>query len=142
MSPQYGSLNTGVWLKLENAIREIEDEPGKDHVWAIVGPVFGDQPASIERGPGKYLPVPEAYFCITVDPHSYPYDTPSRVDIDCFVIPQDAAAGSFPGDYPATLEEIDLDNYVRFKNFVFAMTYDCSGFGKIVITEIRLISGP
>jgi DNA/RNA non-specific endonuclease len=32
MSPQYGSLNKGVWLKLETAIREIEDEVGKDHV--------------------------------------------------------------------------------------------------------------
>jgi len=32
MSPQYASLNSGVWLKLEDAIRSIEDDPDKDHV--------------------------------------------------------------------------------------------------------------
>lgn len=114
MSPQYGSLNTGVWLRLENAIREIKDEDGRDHVWVIVGPVFGDQPASIERGPGKHLPVPDAYFCVIVDPHSYPYDTPSRVDIDCYKIPQDAPSGSSPDDYPATLEELEEATNLEF----------------------------
>lgn len=107
MSPQYGSLNQGVWLKLEDAIRDIEDEDGKDHVWAIVGPVFDDQPALISRGDGKHLPVPESYFCIVVEPHSYPYDTPSRVHINCYRIPQDAPRSALPGDYPATLDEIE-----------------------------------
>ncbi len=114
MSPQYGSLNGGVWLKLETAIREIKDEPGKDHVWAIVGPVFGEEPSLIGRGQGKHLPVPEAYFCIIVDPHSYPYDTPSRVQIDCFVIPQEAPSDSHPQDYPATLEEVEAATNLRF----------------------------
>jgi len=107
MSPQYASLNQGVWLKLETAIREIEDEPGKDHVWAIVGPVFGEEPVSINRGLGKYLPIPDAYFCVIVDPHTYPYDTPSRVQTDCFIIPQDAPRDSAPDDYPATLAEVE-----------------------------------
>ena len=114
MSPQYGSLNGGVWLKLEDAIRAIEDEPGKDHVWAIVGPVFGDQPSSVNRGRGKYLPIPDAYFCIVVDPHSYPYDTPSRVQFDCFLIPQDAPRSSHPEDYPATLEEVEAATNLEF----------------------------
>jgi len=115
MSPQYGSLNTGVWLKLENAIREIKDEPKiKDHVWVIVGPIFGSEPVSVKRGRNKYLPVPESYFCITVDPHSYPFDTPSRVHIDCFVIPQDAPKDSFPDDYPATLDEIEELTNLKF----------------------------
>ncbi len=114
MSPQYASLNGGVWLKLETAIREIRDEPGKDHVWVIVGPVFGDQPASIDRGHGKYLPIPDAYFCVTVDPHAYPYDTPSRVEIDCFIIPQDAPRDSNPDDYPATLDEVEEATNLKF----------------------------
>jgi len=114
MSPQYGTLNTGVWLKLETAIRKIDDEDGKDHVWAIVGPVFGEDPSSIGRGRGKYLPIPDAYFCVMVDPHMYPYDTPSRVNIDCFIIPQDAPRGSFPGDYPATLEEVEEATNLNF----------------------------
>ncbi len=114
MSPQYASLNSGVWLKLETAIREIKDEPGKDHVWAIVGPVFGEEPASVYRGRGKYLPIPDKYFCVIVDPHHYPYDTPSKVQIDCFIIPQDAPRNSSPADYPATLEEVEAATRLRF----------------------------
>jgi len=114
MSPQYGSLNGGVWLKLETAIREIKDEDGKDHVWAIVGPIFDDQPVSIERGSGKHVPVPGAYFCIIVDPHSYPYDKPSNVHMDCFVIPQNAPPSSNPQDYPATLQDIEQATKLSF----------------------------
>ncbi|MCP5367527.1 MAG: DNA/RNA non-specific endonuclease [Hyphomicrobiales bacterium] len=114
MSPQYASLNSGVWLKLETAIREIRDETGKDHVWAITGPVFGDHPASISRGQGKHLPIPEAYFCVVVDPHSYPYDTPSRVQIDCFIIPQNAPRTSNPDAYPKTLEQVEAATNLKF----------------------------
>jgi DNA/RNA endonuclease G (NUC1) len=114
MSPQYGSLNGGVWLKLETSIREIEDEPGKDHVWAIVGPVFGEEPSSVYRGQGKYLPVPEKYFCVIVDPFRYPYDTLSRVRIDCFLIPQVAPSSSSPADYPATLAEVEAATNLKF----------------------------
>ena len=114
MSPQYESLNLGVWSKLETAIFEIKDETGKDHVWTIVGPVFGDQPASITRGHGKYLPIPDAHFCVTVDPHTYPFDTPSKVEIDCFIIPQDAPRDSNPEDYPATLDEVEEATNLNF----------------------------
>lgn len=108
MSPQYGSLNSGVWRDLERAIREIEDEPNKaDQVWVIVGPIFGEEPASIYRGHGKHLSIPESYFCVVVDSDDYPYDTPSKVDIDCFIIPQNAPGNSQPDAYPATLEEVE-----------------------------------
>lgn len=113
MSPQYGSLNTGVWLKLENSIREIKDEQGKDHVWAIVGPVFGDQPSSINRD-GRYVPVPDSYFCISVDPYTYPFDKPSNAHIDCFIIPQNAPPSSNPQDYPATLAEVEAATRLKF----------------------------
>lgn len=114
MSPQYGSLNKGVWLRLEEAIRKIEDVPGRDHVWAIVGPVFGDQPASVNRGNGIYLPVPDSYFCITVDPFRYPFDKPSNVQMDCFIIPQNAPPGSTPQQYPATLAEVEAATRLKF----------------------------
>lgn len=113
MSPQYGSLNTGVWLKLEDSIREIKDEAGKDHVWAIVGPVFGDQPSSINRG-NRFVPVPDSYFCVTVDPYTYPFDKPSNAHIDCFIIPQSAPPSSNPQDYPATLAEIEAATRLKF----------------------------
>ncbi len=115
MSPQYGSLNQGVWLKLENAIRNIEDEPGeKDHVWVIVGPVFSQEPESIYRGRGKYLPVPESYFCVTVDPFRYPFDTLSKAHIDCFLIPQNAPSSSSPEDYKVSLEEVEEATKLKF----------------------------
>lgn len=114
MSPQYGSLNGGVWLDLEDAIRDIQDERVEDHVWVIVGPVFSDNPPSINRGQGKYLPVPEKYFCVTVEPHSYPFDTMSRAHVDCFLIPQNAPRSSSPADYPATLEEIEEATNLSF----------------------------
>jgi len=119
MSPQYATLNRGVWSELENAIREIDipfDDGNKDkgHVWVIVGPVFGENPASINRGNGKYLQVPKEYFCIVVDPKVYPYDTPSKVDIDCFLIPQGAPGGTDPEDYPSTQEEIEKATNLKF----------------------------
>lgn len=114
MSPQYGSLNTGVWLKLENAIREIEDTNQKDHVWAIVGPIFSDTPSYISLKGNKKVPVPKSYFCITIDPHSYPYKYPSNVSMDCFIIPQEAPRDSNPIDYPATLEEIQNATNLKF----------------------------
>ncbi|QDV50084.1 DNA/RNA non-specific endonuclease [Gimesia fumaroli] len=114
MSPQYASLNSGVWLKLETAIREIKDEQGKDHLWAIMGPVFGDNPPLINRGQGKHLPVPEHYFCLVVDPQIYPYDTLSKVAIDCFLIPQTAPRNSRPEDYPVTLEELEEITNLKF----------------------------
>lgn len=115
MSPQYGSLNKGVWLKLEDAIRNIKDEPKeKDHVWVIVGPIFGKEPESIYRGRGKYLPVPESYFCITVDPYRYPFDTLSKAHIDCFIIPQSAPSSSSPEDYKVSLEEVEEATSLKF----------------------------
>ncbi|MCG8576984.1 MAG: DNA/RNA non-specific endonuclease [Flavobacteriales bacterium] len=114
MSPQYQSLNQGVWLKLEDAIRNIKDEKGKDHVWVIVGPIFGEEPEMVYRGKGKHLPIPESYFCITVDPYKYPFDTLSKAHIDCFIIPQNAPSSSNPEDYPSTLEEIEEATNLRF----------------------------
>ncbi len=57
MSPQRGSLNTGVWLRLENMIRNIKDTPKKDHVWAIAGPIFCDDPKLIRPPNGKMADV-------------------------------------------------------------------------------------
>ncbi|MEO1649154.1 MAG: DNA/RNA non-specific endonuclease, partial [Pseudomonadota bacterium] len=114
MSPQYEHLNQGSWAKLEKAIREIEEVEDRDHVWAIVGPIFGDQPTSINRGPSKFVPVPDAYFCLTVDPFSYPYDTLSKAQIDGFIIPQDAPRSADPQNYPATIEQIEAATKLEF----------------------------
>ena len=90
MSPQRGSLNTGVWLDLENRIRHIEDTEDKDHVWIINGPIFDDNPETIARPGDLQVPIPIGYYCITVDPFLYPWDRRSNVDVAYFIIPQDA----------------------------------------------------
>lgn len=114
MSPQKGTLNTGVWLKLEKAILDIEDTPNKkDHVWALVGPVFSDAPETIEHS-GKQVPIPKGYFCITLDPHSYPFNTLSRVDLLCMTIPQDAPGAGSPQDYLVSLADVESATALTF----------------------------
>jgi DNA/RNA endonuclease G (NUC1) len=114
MSPQYETLNQGVWAKLEKAIRAVQTEPGEDYAWVIVGPVFGDDPPHVSRDGGKLVPVPEAYFALVVDPVRYPYDTPASVNLDCFIIPQTAPRGTDPDEYPSTREEIERRTRLRF----------------------------
>lgn len=106
MSPQFDSLNSGVWLKLENAIRDMNELAERGHVWAITGPVFSSSPDAVERPDGKKVPVPEAYYCVTIDPHRYPYDRLSNVDIACFLIPQTAPKMDSPLDYLSGLDEV------------------------------------
>ena len=114
MSPQRGSLNTGVWLSLENSIRKIEDTPDRDHVWALVGPIFGDDPPHIERPNGKRVPVPEAYFCITVDPFRYPWNKQNNVDIACFRIPQFAPGGTALTGFLTDLDDLQQATGLTF----------------------------
>lgn len=108
MCPQRGSLNTGVWSKLEKAIRNIEDiDDDEDHMWAIVGPYFAASPGKIERGDGKEVDIPEGFFCVTVDPYRYPWDVPGHQHIACFLIPQDARRSSQPEDYLVSLDQVE-----------------------------------
>ena len=114
MCPQYEDLNQGVWLKLENAIRNIEDRPGRDHVWAIVGPVFGESPSIIRRSDGNDVPVPEAFYCITIDPFDYPWDKPGNQAVACFLIPQSAPRRNSPTDYPSSIQAIEEKTKLTF----------------------------
>jgi DNA/RNA endonuclease G (NUC1) len=114
MSPQRGSLNSGVWLKLEDAIRNIEDTNQKDHVWAIAGPIFDDNPDFIPRGDGKQVPIPFAYYYITLDPFRYPWNLQSNVDIACFKIPQTAPRNGSPSGYLVDLDEIETATNLTF----------------------------
>lgn len=114
MSPQRGSLNTGVWLDLEDKIRNIEDTRDKDHVWAIAGPIFDDDPDTIERD-GVEVPIPSAYYYISVDPFRYPFDRESNVDIACFLFPQDAASGT-PLEY-FLVDILDIEEATKLRFF-------------------------
>lgn len=114
MSPQRASLNSGVWLKLEDAIRNIDDTSQKDHVWAIAGPIFDSDPDFITRPDGKKVPIPQSYFYITLDPFRYPWNLQSNVDIACFRIPQDAPRGDSPSNYIVELSELEDETKLTF----------------------------
>ncbi len=114
MSPQRGPLNTGVWLALENIIRNIEDTKEKDHVWAVAGPVFGENPDTIQRRTGQRVPIPEAYYCITIDPYRYPWNRQSNVDVACFLIPQEAERGTRLSCFVRDLSEIEEATKLKF----------------------------
>lgn len=114
MSPQYGSLNQGLWLKLENKIRNIEDTPQKDHVWAVAGPIFDEAPHTIPHSGGKSVPVPTDYYYILIDPFRYPWNRESNVDIVCFRVPQDVDRDTPFDDLIVTLEEIEQATMLDF----------------------------
>ena len=113
MSPQRDSLNTGVWLDLEKKIINIEDTPDKDHVWAIAGPVFNDDPDTIERD-GVNVPIPTAYFYISIDPFDYPWDRESNVDVACFLFPQDAPRNTPLNDFLVDILDVEHATNLRF----------------------------
>lgn len=65
-SPQNPSFNKGVWKRLENAVRKLNDKKNILETYVISGPLFYfDQEVKMlnsERENGVTLPIPHAYF--------------------------------------------------------------------------------
>ena len=114
MSPQRGTLNSGVWRELEDKIRSIKDTKQNDHVWVINGPIFDNNPKTIARPRGLQVPIPIGYYCITVDPFRYPWDLPSNVTVAYFIIPQDAAPKTPVRNFLSSREEIEAATNLSF----------------------------
>ena len=114
MSPQRGSLNSGAWLALENAIRNIEDTADKDHIWAIAGPIFGEEPEIVDRANGQKIPIPDAYYCVTVDPFRYPWDRPSNVDVVSFILPQETESNTPLDELIVPLSDVEAATNLHF----------------------------
>ncbi len=108
------TLNTGVWLDLENKIRAIEDTRSKDHVWVFTGPIFSDSPETIERPGGQKVPIPSSYYSIVIDPFRYPWDRKSNVDIACLIIPQDAERNTPLDDFLVNISDIENATNLAF----------------------------
>lgn len=77
MSPQLGSFNSGIWKKLEDAVRKLNDKEDVLEVYVISGPIFyfNRKIETIEPDPDKLdergrereeervdLPIPHAFF--------------------------------------------------------------------------------
>ena len=86
--PQQGDLNQGLWRKLE---KKIVSEYAQDweHIWVLVGPIFGDDPERIERRENVFIDVPEAFFCILIDPMNWPHDKMRNVSMIAMTFGQD-----------------------------------------------------
>lgn len=135
MSPQRGKLNTGAWLKMENAIRNIEDTEEKDHVWAIAGPIFDDNPEFVQRDNGQQVPIPESYFYVTVDPFRFPWDRQSNVQVVCFRFPQKTPGGTSLDTLIVPMDEIeDATNLTFFPGWDPLQGAAIAGVGDVPAT--------
>lgn len=63
--PQKASLNQGAWQRLEAFIPKAAQE--KKHVFVVAGPIFGDKPEKVQRGPERDVQIPKAFYMILVD---------------------------------------------------------------------------
>lgn len=98
VAPQTAGLNRGVWAKLESQILEkycykgdttiSKQKFNRDHIWVMVGPVFGQNPNYITRKNGTKVAVAESFFCIIVRPFKYDYDSPANAEFISFIFPQ------------------------------------------------------
>lgn len=93
--PQKHGLNAGLWKALEQKIAG--NYPGRfGEVWVIAGPVFGGQPAWLQRR----VAVPEACFMILVD------ESGGRVRASAYLFPQEPPTGDL-NDYLVAIDEIE-----------------------------------
>ena len=106
MSPQYARMNQGIWAELESRILN-DYAPTMDHVWVIVGPIFGENPETVERKGDKRIPVPDSYYCILFDPIRYPYGRMSNVEVLALNIPQDSGREQLSRDHITSIEWIE-----------------------------------
>lgn len=113
MSPQYARMNQGIWAGLESKILN-DYAPAMDHVWVLVGPIFGSRPAFVERGGGLKIPVPQSYYCILFDPLRYPYGRMSNVEVMALEIPQGAGREQLSKNHITSIDEIEMKTQLDF----------------------------
>lgn len=118
MSPQYARMNQGIWAQLESKILN-DYAPAMDHIWVMVGPIFGEEPPMVSRRRGLQVPVPEAYYCILFDPVRYPFGRMSNVETMALIIPQTAGREQLSKDHITSIDEIEKRTGLDFLTSVF-----------------------
>jgi endonuclease G, mitochondrial len=111
--PQRASTNRGGWQRLERAIIRAY-APLRKHVWAIVGPIFGENPAMIKRKNGLLVSVPEAYFLILADPERYPFDDPDNLSILALRVPEDWGSKALDDSLITTIDALEAATKLEF----------------------------
>lgn len=111
--PQQASTNRGAWQRLEKAIVRAY-APLRKQVWALAGPIFGDDPPMVARRNGLKVPVPEAFFLILADPERYPFDDADNLSILALRMPQTWGSAPFSDELITTLPEIEQATGLTF----------------------------
>lgn len=63
MTPQNSSLNSGQWNALENKVQALgQTVGGRDTLYVVTGPIFGDSPATVSDGSGHACAIPSGYY--------------------------------------------------------------------------------
>lgn len=113
MSPQYARMNQGIWANLESKILN-DYAPAMDHIWIMVGPIFGKNPSVVKRGGGLKIPVPESYYCVLFDPIRYPYGRMSNVEVLALEIPQTAGREQLSRHHITSIDKIEKKTKLDF----------------------------
>ncbi len=112
IAPQTAGLNQRLWQRLEKRI--IEDyAQDKEHVWVLVGPIFGDDPKVISRQNGLEVPIANSFFAILVDTIRWPHDAVDNVRILALEFPQDAT-GDLDNRFLSTIDAIEAKTGLNF----------------------------
>jgi endonuclease G len=107
--PQLATHNAGVWDDLEHQISGRWD--GRDEytpgwadvcpggVWVTVGPIYGDEPATLETDPR--VEIPEAFYCVVVSRED------DQVEALAFLIPHEGAKRGDLTPYLVSVDEVE-----------------------------------
>lgn len=105
--PQKKNLNQGLWVRLEKKIIS-EYAQEWEHIWVITGPIFGRNPARIKRRDNVFVDIPDAFYCILVDPIKWPHDRMSNVGVIAMKFPQNTARGkNVAKEHITTINDIE-----------------------------------
>lgn len=113
ISPQFARMNQGIWAQLEYRILN-DYAPAMDHVWVIVGPIFGANPPFVKRKGSLEIPVPDSYYCILFDPIRYPFSRMSNVEVLALKLPQVAGREQLSKDHITTIDKIEKETQLDF----------------------------
>ncbi len=101
--PQTHELNAGPWKELE--MRAAVNYPARcQEIWVFAGPVFTPAPRKTAGG----VPVPESCYKIMLD------ETEGRLRAQAFLMPQTLPAGSNPGNFLVSIDEIEKRTGIDF----------------------------
>ena len=113
MSPQYARMNQGIWANLESKVLN-DYAPAMDHIWIMVGPIFGEDSPMVDRRRDLRIPVPESYYCLLFDPVRYPFGRMSNVETMALIIPQTAGREQISKDHITSIDEIEQRTKLDF----------------------------